>query len=341
TLLITSVISNAPASRAGLAPGDKIIKVDKKDIAGTGISSAEAAKLLRGKKGTQVKLKIKPAGKSSIKEIVVKRAQISVSSVDAAYMLTEGTGYIKISRFGTSTAADFTAAVNTLKNAGMKRLVLDLRENGGGYLNAAAELADEFLSEQKLIVYTKGIHEPRTDYYATAKGSFESGELAILVDENTASASEIVAGAVQDLDRGVIVGRPTFGKGLVQEQFNFGDGSVLNLTVARYYTPSGRSIQRPYKKGIKAYYHDAYNHFGQGIKSETKQKDSLHSKNKTYKTVAGRLMYGGGGISPDIFVPADTAAYNDFYYQASDKGLLQYFLFNHLIKSGKPDIDYF
>src|SRR5690606_16791887 len=242
---------------------------------------------------------------------------------------------------GARTAEDFERSLRNLKKQGAQQLILDLRENGGGYFNAATALASYFFDDKRLIVYTEGAHEPRVDYYSSADGLFGDGELAVLIDENSASASEIVAGAIQDLDRGIIVGRPSYGKALIQEQFNFGDGSVLNLTVARYYTPSGRSIQRPYKKGIKAYYHDAYNHFGQGIKSETKQKDSLHSKNKTYKTAAGRLMYGGGGISPDIFVPADTAAYNDFYYQASDKGLLQYFLFNHLIKSGKPDIDYF
>lgn len=341
TLLVTHVISDAPAFKAGVNSGDKIIRVDKKNIAGTGISAAEAAKLLRGKKGTSVRLLLKPMDGGAEREVSVKRAQISVSSVDAAYMLDQERGYIKISRFGAATHSDFKAALSRLRSKGMKSLVLDLRENGGGYLNAAAELADEFLPDRKLIVYTKGQHEPRTDYYAAVKGHFENGKLAILVDENTASASEIVAGAVQDLDRGIIVGRRTFGKGLVQEQFNFSDGSVLNLTVARYYTPSGRSIQRPYENGAGDYYHDILNRSADSTARKKTQGSGFPAGDQTFKTASGRLMYGGGGITPDLYVAADTSGYNSFYYQISDKGILQDYLFTHLVKNEKPSKDDF
>lgn len=335
TLLVTSVLKNSPAKMAGLKPGDKILRIGNKEVAGKGIRPNEVVELIRGKRGSSVELLVKQAGSEGNKVFSVKRDRIEVSSVDVAYMLNDKTGYIKISKFGARTDADFTDNLLRLRKSGMQSLVLDLRENGGGYLNSATKLTDEFLPEKKLIVYTQGLHEPRTDYYASAKGDFEKGKLVVLIDEKTASASEIVAGAIQDLDRGIIVGRQSFGKGLVQEQFNFGDGSVLNLTVARYYTPSGRSIQRSYKNGIEAYYHEAYERQGKESELKTGPKPVDSSSNKTYKTATGRVMYGGGGIMPDVYVPADTSGRTDFYYTVSAKGLLESFLFNHLLTTPK------
>ncbi|MEO8795994.1 MAG: S41 family peptidase, partial [Daejeonella sp.] len=284
---------------------------------------------IRGKRGSIVKLLIKRHG--VIKPVDVVREKITVSSIDAAYLMNKQTGYIKISRFGDQTDEDFLASLIKLQKQGMKNLILDLRQNGGGYLNSATELADQFLGDKKLIVYTKGAHEPRTDYFATAGGKFEQGKLVILIDENTASASEIVAGAVQDLDRGTIVGRRSFGKGLVQEQFNFGDGSALNLTIARYYTPSGRSIQKSYDKGKEEYYKEVEDRFKNGELYKNAKSDSTQKKDKTYTTQSGKVLYGGGGITPDIYVPIDTLGYSMYYASLSAKGILNEFVFQHLI----------
>ena len=262
------------------------------------------------------------------------RDRITLSSIDAAYLLAEQTGYIKISKFGAQTDEDFHASLLRLKKQGMKSLILDLRDNGGGYLNSATALADEFLKDQELIVYTQGLHEPRTDYFASSKGDFEEGKLVVLIDENTASASEIIAGAVQDLERGTIIGRRSFGKGLVQEQFDFGDGSALNLTIARYYTASGRSIQKSYKKGNDAYYSEVKDRYRNGeLSSDGKElSDSLYNKNKAFATKSGKVLYGGGGIMPDIYIPVDTTGFTDLYYSISGKGVLNDVLYNHLIR---------
>jgi carboxyl-terminal processing protease len=252
-------------------------------------------------------------------------------------MLSAQSAYIKISKFGARTDEDFHASLMSLKKQGMKNLVLDLRDNGGGYLNSATALADEFLGDQELIVYTQGLHEPRTDYFASSKGDFENGKLVVLIDENTASASEIIAGAVQDLERGTIIGRRSFGKGLVQEQFDFGDGSALNLTIARYYTASGRSIQKSYKKGNDAYYSEVRERYRNGeLSSDGKAlSDSLYNKSKTFTTKSGKVLYGGGGIMPDIYIPVDTTGYSDLYYELSGSGVLNDVLYNHLLKQNK------
>lgn len=338
TLLVTGVNKSGPAARAGVRTGDKVLKIGKTSIAGPGITSTKVVELIRGRRGTYVYLTIRRPGFSSNKVIPVVRDRITVSSIDASYMLKGKTGYIKISKFGGETSEDFENELTRLKSYGMKSLILDLRENGGGYLSAATALADQFLPEKRLIVYTKGAHEPRTDYYSSGKGIFKQGQLVVLIDENTASASEIVAGAVQDLDRGTIIGRRSFGKGLVQEQFNFGDGSALNLTVARYYTPSGRSIQRSYTKGANAYYEEVLNRYKSGELSSDRHHlmDSLYKKNKIYHTASGRLIYGGGGIMPDIYVPLDTAGYNDLYFALNAKGVMNDFLYSYLVREPVP-----
>ncbi len=335
TLLITSVKQGGPAYKAGIKHGDKILAINKKPVAGIRVTSRHIVDQIRGKRGSAVELLVKRD--TTRKSFSMLRDRIIVSSIDAAYMLTGQSAYIKISKFGARTDEDFHASLVKLKKQGMKNLVLDLRDNGGGYLNSATALADEFLADQELIVYTQGLHEPRTDYFASSKGDFENGKLVVLIDENTASASEIIAGAVQDLERGTIIGRRSFGKGLVQEQFDFGDGSALNLTIARYYTASGRSIQKSYKKGNDAYYSEVKDRYRNGeLSSDGKTLgDSLYNKSKTYTTKSGKVLYGGGGIMPDIYIPVDTTGYTDLYYELSAKGILNDVLYNHLLKQNQ------
>ncbi len=332
TLLVTAVTPNGPAYKAGLLHGDKIIKINNSSSAGAKLANKQVVEAIRGKKGTTVDLLIKRD--DQLKNVKVIRDQINISSIDAAYLLNNEAGYIKISKFGANTDRDFAESLKKLKQAGMKNLVLDLRENGGGYLNSATALADEFLGYKQLIVYTEGLHEPRTNYYATEEGGFENGKLVVLIDENSASASEIVAGAVQDLDRGTIIGRRSFGKGLVQEPFSFGDGSVLNLTISRYYTPSGRSIQKSYKNGIDAYYDEVGSRYKNGELSSDGRSlnDTLYNKQKTYTTKSGKVLYGGGGIMPDIYIPIDTSGYTTYYRNINRTEILNDFLFNYLVK---------
>lgn len=313
TLLVTKVIKDGPAFTAGIRQGDKILKIDTIFVSGKALPREQMIGKIKGRKGTPVKLTIMRPGVSEAVVLSVKRDRVKVSTIDAAYMLNSETGYVRISKFGADTDKDFVEAVTNLKANGMKKLVLDLRDNGGGYLTAATGLANQILEENKLIVYTEGKHEPRTDYIATGGGAFENGKLAVLINENSASASEILAGAVQDLHRGIIIGRRSFGKGLVQEQFPFGDGSALNLTIARYYTPSGRSIQKSYKKGYNAYQDEISNRFEDGELTTRKilNKDSLKKK-----------PFLGGGIQPDIYVKLDTAGYNKLYSAMISKKIL-------------------
>lgn len=323
TLLITKVFKDSPAEAAGLKQGDKILKIDSLFVSGRHLARDKMVGKIKGKNGTPVQLVILHSGASRPVTLSIKRGRVNVSSIDAAYMMSTDAGYIRISEFGANTDKDFVDCIKTLKSSGMKKLVLDLRDNGGGYLTAATGLANQLLPENKLIVYTEGKHEPRTDYIATGGGEFEDGKLAVLINENSASASEILAGAVQDLDRGVIIGRRSFGKGLVQEQFPFGDGSALNLTIARYYTPLGRSIQKSYKKGYAAYQNEIEDRFNDGELTEkaNSAKDSLR-KNAAFVTGSGKKVFGGGGIQPDIYVKMDTAGMNKFYNTLINKKVL-------------------
>ena len=309
TVFISYVYPNGPAGISGVKAGDRVLEVDRQKFSGNRLTSTTISKAFRGAKGSEIELAVLSAGSNQIKTFYVKRNRVVLSSLDAAYMVTPQTGYIKISKFASNTDTDFRKALGSLKVDGMKKLVLDLRGNGGGYLNTATSLADEFLTKKQLIVYTKGMHEPRTDYFATDSGAFQQGKLAILIDEYSASASEILAGALQDLDRAVIVGRRSFGKGLVQEQFQFDDGSAVNLTVARYYTPSGRSIQKTYKYGVENYRNELADRMRKGelFSAENNLNDSIFKSKNNYHTATGRKVFAGGGIMPDIFVAEDTS----------------------------------
>ena len=309
TLYVTQVYPGGPAAVAGLAPGAKIINVDNKKFSGTHLTIERVRKAFNGDKDSSIILAAALPEHNGLKIYTIKRGYVDLSSLDAAYMVAPEVGYIKISKFALTTDTDFRAALARLKSQGLQKLILDIRDNGGGYLNAATALADEFLTKDRLIVYTKGVHDDRKDYFATDSGVFQQGKLAVMIDEYSASASEILAGALQDLDRAVIVGRRSFGKGLVQQQFGFGDGSAINLTVARYYTPSGRSIQKSYRAGIDSYHNEIAERVKKGelFSAESNLNDSVFKRQSNFRTINGRKVFSGGGIMPDIFVPVDTA----------------------------------
>jgi len=332
TLVITQVTRGGPADKAGLVAGDRVVDVEHQKFSGTHLNADIINKAFRGSKGSKLLLSVLTPDKKSLKNFSINRDHVDISSLDAAYIAAPQTGYIKISKFASTTDANFRVALAKLKAEGMQKLVLDLRENGGGYLNTATALADEFLTRGKLIVYTKGVHEPRTDYLATDSGNFQQGKLAVLIDENSASASEILAGALQDLDRAVIVGRRSYGKGLVQEQFAFGDGSAINLTVARYYTPSGRSIQKSYKNGIDSYRNELGDRVRKGelISEQNTLNDSVFKTPSKYHTSTGRRVFSGGGIMPDIFVPEDTTQYTYTIDQLSNRQLFTAYVIDRL-----------
>lgn len=321
TINVVQTISGCPAEKVGVLPGDKIIYIDNELVAGVKFQNSDVFKRLRGKRGTEVTIKVKRNSEKELLEFKIVRDKIPIYSVDASYMADKNIGYIKVNSFGSTTTDEFKEAFKKLKKQGMKDLILSLQGNGGGYLITAIGLADEFLDDNKLIVYTQGLHQPRTDADASSKGDFEKGRLIVLVDEYSASASEIVSGALQDWDRAVIVGRRTFGKGLVQRELNLADGSALRLTVARYYTPSGRCIQRPYKDGTEKYYKDVLNRYSNG---ELMNKDSIHFPDSLKYTtkILNRTVYGGGGIMPDVFVPIDTTEYSDFHRSLVAKGIV-------------------
>lgn len=310
TIVVISPLSGGPSEALGILSGDKIIKVNDKDVAGIGITSAEVMKLLKGPRGTEVKVTIVRGGQTQPLEFTIIRDKIPQRSLDVAYMITDEIGYIRINRFAATTHEEFTEALAKLKVAGMKKLLFDLQSNGGGYMGEAIKIADDFLSEGKKIVYTDGKNKTlNTSATATANGAFEKGDVIVLVNEWSASASEIVAGALQDNDRALIVGRRTYGKGLVQSLFDLSDGSELRLTISRYYTPSGRSIQKPYNDE-EEYDRDLLSRYNKG---EFFHADSItFNDSLKYKTENGRTVYGGGGIMPDYFVPLDTTQYSNY-----------------------------
>ncbi|HEX2608980.1 MAG TPA: S41 family peptidase [Flavisolibacter sp.] len=305
TVHVLYVVPGGPSDKAGLHIGDRILKVDDRSIVSKTLPSTDIKKMIRGKGGTKVKLTVLRGATLQYYDVV--RGTIPLPSLDAAYMIEPGTGYIKLNKFSETTYTEFMQAMEDLQKKGMQKLILDLRDNGGGFISQAVNIADEFIDGEKLIVYTQGTNISKQEYHAKKEGVFEKGKLVVLVDELTASASEILTGALQDYDRATIVGRRTFGKGLVQEQYQLSDGSAIRLTVARYFTPTGRSIQRPYDKGKKVYMEELYDRYENG---EMLTADSIHfSKDKTFKTAGGRTVYGGGGITPDVFVPIDTSLY--------------------------------
>ena len=320
TLLVVQPVSNGPSEKVGILAGDRIIAVNDSAIAGVKMSTEEIMSRLRGAKGSEVKLTIVRRGVNEPLYFTVKRDKIPILSLDASYMIQPQTGYIRINRFGATTPEEFLKALKQLQKKGMKDLILDLQGNGGRYLNAAIDLANEFLQQKDLIVYTEGRAARRSNFYAKGNGNFKNGRLIVLVDEYSASASEIVTGAIQDWDRGVVVGRRSFGKGLVQRPIDLPDGSMIRLTVARYYTPAGRCIQKPYES-IEKYNEDLIDRYNKG---EMMSEDSIHFpdslKFKTHKLA--RTVYGGGGIMPDYFVPIDTTLYTKYHRQLRDKGAL-------------------
>jgi carboxyl-terminal processing protease len=311
TVLVISTIPGGPSEKAGLMAGDKIIYVNDSLIAGKGISDEDAMSMLKGPRGTEVKLKILRKGHKDLIPFEIIRDKIPRYSVDVAYMVNDNTGYLKINTFALTTFDEFMKGMEELKQNGMKKLILDLRGNSGGIMEAAIRIANQFLKKGQLIVYTKGRTQPKNDALATGTGEYGDVKVAILIDEWSASASEILAGAIQDNDRGTIIGRRSFGKGLVQEPVMFSDGSGMRLTVARYYTPSGRSIQKPYAEGTEQYYEDFHNRFERG---ESLVEDSIHLNNlPKFKTPGGRILYGEGGIMPDKFVPLDTSGISEYF----------------------------
>ncbi len=325
TVAIISTIPNGPSDMVGILAGDRIVEVDDSLVAGVRMPSDDIVSMLKGKKGTMVKVKIKRRGENDLIDFEIVRDDIPLYSVDVHYMINDSIGYVKISNFAQTTYKEFLTAVQELSSEGMKKIIVDLRGNGGGIMSAAINVADQFLEEGKLIVYSEGRSRPRKSEYATSRGLVKEDDLVILMDEFSASASEILAGAIQDNDRGLIVGRRSFGKGLVQEQLTFSDGSAIRLTVAKYYTPTGRSIQKPYKNGREEYYHDISYRYVHG---EFESADSItFSDSLKYVTPGGKIVYGGGGIMPDVFVPVDTSFYSNYLNRATNLGLMYRFAF--------------
>ena len=323
TITVLSVIPKGPSSEAGVRPGDRIVKINGRTVAGQKIPQDSMVKMMRGKRGTRVKLGVKRASLDELVDIEVTRAPIEIHSIETSFMLDEKSkiGFVRLSQFSRTSHSEMRSAIAKLREEGMRALIVDLRGNGGGFLDQAILIANEFLPDKSLIVYTEDRFGEQIKEYSRGNGSSTDVEIAILVDETSASSSEILAGAIQDNDRGVIIGRRTFGKGLVQSQIPFADGSAIRLTVARYYTPSGRSIQRPYTNGDEMAYHmdiiDRYN------RNEFFSADSIHfDKSQKFKTKGGRTVYGGGGIMPDVFIPLDTVGMSDYYHKVWNTNVL-------------------
>ena len=325
TLHVQNVVKNAPAERAGILAGDKIVRIDGKPFVGKEVTNEEAMRRLKGPKDTKVRIGVVRFGQKKIKEFTVVRGDIPQKSITATYMLNDETGYIRIKNFGETTYPELLIALAKLSQSDFKNLIIDLRDNTGGYLQSAVQMANEFLPKNKLVVYTQGRKSQRQDYISDGHGSYQKIPLVVLINEGSASASEIFAGAMQDNDRATIIGRRSFGKGLVQQQMAFTDGSMIRLTVARYYTPSGRSIQKPYIAGDdEEYGQDIYSRYQHG---EFFSQDSIKHTGPAYHTGLGRVVYGGGGITPDIFVPEDTLGMTSYFKQAGMSGLILQFAY--------------
>lgn len=333
TIRVISAIQNGPSEKVGIEAGDRIVKVDTTNVASIGIENSEVIKLLKGPKGTKVKVTVvRPGAKRQLK-FTITRDEIPIFSIDSPYMVDESTGYIKINRFAKTTFEEFFDATAKLKQEGMENLIIDVRGNGGGVLTAAINICDEMLSKNKMIVYTQGRMRNKREHYSTNAGILKNTPVAILINENSASASEILAGAIQDNDRGKIIGRRSFGKGLVQEQIMWPDGSALRLTVARYYTPTGRCIQKPYTDDTESYNMEAYNRY---LNGELLSADSIvFPDSLKYYTPEGNVVYGGGGIMPDIFIPLDTVGNTNYLYELRYNGITPKFTFEFVDKQRK------
>ena len=327
TIHVQNVVKNGPAQRAGILAGDKIVSVDGKPFVGKIVTNEEAMRRLKGPKDTKVKLGVMRYGQKAVKYFTVTRGDIPQKSITATYMLDKNTGYIKVKSFGETTYPEMLIALAKLSQEGFTNLVIDLRDNTGGYMNSAIQMANEFLPKNKLIVYTIGRKSPRQDFPSDGHGSYQKIPLVVLINEGSASASEIFAGAMQDNDRATIIGRRSFGKGLVQQQLSFPDGSMIRLTIARYYTPSGRCIQKPFTAGDnKDYEEDLLTRYQHG---EFFSLDSIKHHGPAYHTSIGRTVYGGGGITPDIFVAEDTLGMTSYYKQAAMSGLILQYAFTY------------
>lgn len=327
TIHIQNVIEGGPAESAGLLAGDKIVSVDDKPFVGKKVTNEEAMRRLKGPRGTKVKIGVLRYRQKDVKYYTVTRDDITTSSISATYMLDKNTGYIKIKNFGENTWGEVLSSLARLEAEGFENLVIDLRDNSGGYMTSAIQIADEFLPRDCRIVYTEGRKQPRQEFKSTGKGSYQHIPLVVLINEGSASASEIFAGAIQDNDRGTVIGRRSFGKGLVQQQMDFADGGLIRLTIARYYTPSGRCIQKPYADGKDKDYEEElllrYQH------GEYFSQDSIKHTGPAYHTRIGRTVYGGGGITPDIFVPEDTTNITSYYKEAAISGLILQYAFEY------------
>ncbi len=332
TLYVIQTVVNGPSERVGILPGDRIIYVNDTTIAGVKLKNTDIQKKLRGKKGSKVTVKVKRGSNPELITFVITRDKIPLHSVDASYMIDSKTGYVKISSFGAKTYKEMMEALKKLQKEGMKQVIIDLSDNGGGYMDAAIQMVNEFLGKGQMIVYTQGLKSPRNEAKANGRGEFQNMKMVVVMSQYSASASEIFAGAIQDSDRGLIVGRRSFGKGLVQRPFKFEDGSMLRLTVARYYTPSGRCIQKPYTKGNrKGYDEDLLDRYNAG---EYYNIDSIQFNDSLkYKSLVNhRTVYGGGGIMPDVFVPVDTTEYSKYYRDMLAKGVIYQYALDYVDK---------
>jgi carboxyl-terminal processing protease len=327
TVRVIEVISGGPSSKVGILPGDRIITVDDSLIAGVDVKNVTVLNLLRGEKNTKVRVEVVRKGYNEELEFEITRDDIPLISVEVSYMINEETGFIKVSRFAETTYSEFMQGMQKLKQSGAEKLIVDLRQNPGGSLSSVLQIVDEFLDKGEPILYTEGLNQPRKTYNASGRNTWKDVKVYVMIDEFSASASEIFAGAIQDNDRGLVIGRRSFGKGLVQEQIPLMDGSALRLTVARFYTPSGRSIQKSYDNGNDEYFHDLYSRFSH---MEQLSADSIQFNDSLkYQTKSGRTVYGGGGIMPDIFVPADTSGNSAYFDKIYRKGLIYTFAYTY------------